>query len=147
VAIPLEDHDRQVVDADAFRFGDPLEVLARRDIDVDRVRGLGADGDLVHVQRRPGEEHRPALRDRDDGDRIRHPERRETRALERIHGDVDLGPRSVPDLLAVEEHRRLVLLPLADDHDTSHGDGVDHQAHRVDRRLVGGDLVAAPDPA
>ena len=57
------------------------------------------------------------------------------------------GPGAVADLLAVEEHRRLVLLALADDDDAAHRDRVEHQPHRVDRGLVGGDLVAAPDPA
>ena len=57
------------------------------------------------------------------------------------------GPLAVADLLAVVEHRRLVLLALADHDDALHRDRVDHQAHQVDGRLVGGDLVAATDPA
>src|SRR3712207_7208665 len=48
--------------------------------------------------------------------------------------------------LAVEEHRRLVLLPLADHDDPVHLDGVEHQSHRVDGRLVGALLLAAADP-
>ena len=71
----------------------------------------------------------------------------EPRALERIDRDVDGRWLAVADLLAVEEHRRLVLLPLADDDDAVHRHGVEHVAHRVDRRLVGRVLVAAPDPA
>ena len=54
---------------------------------------------------------------------------------------------AVADLLAVEEHRRLVLLALADHDDAVHRDGVDQQAHRVDGGAVGRLLVAAPDPA
>ena len=50
-------------------------------------------------------------------------------------------------MLAVVEHRRLVLLALADHDDAVHRDGVEHRAHRVDRGLVGSDLVAAADPA
>ena len=57
------------------------------------------------------------------------------------------GGRAVADLLAVVEHRRLVLLPLADHDGAVHRDRVEDVAHRVDRGLVGGDLVAAPDPA
>ena len=45
-------------------------------------------------------------------------------------------------MLAVVEHRRLVLLALADHDDAVHRDGVEHVAHRVDGGLVGGDLVA-----
>ena len=147
VAVALEDDDGEVVHAAVLGLGDALEVLGRRRVDVDRVGRLGADGDLVHVQRRSGEEHRPALGDGDHRDRVRHAECREPRPLERIDRDVDLGPDAVADLLAVEEHRRLVLLALADDDDTAHGDGVEHEPHRVDRRLVGRDLVTAPDPA
>ena len=55
------------------------------------------------------------------------------------------GGRAVADLLAVVEHRRLVLLALADHDDAVHRDRVEHVAHRVDGGLVGGLLVAAPD--
>ncbi len=147
VAIPLEDDDREVVDRDSLRLGDALEVLGRRRVDVDRVRRVRADGDLVHVQRSAREEHRPALRDGDHGDRVRHAEGGEARPLERVDGDVHLGAGPVADLLAVEEHRRLVLLTLSDDDDAAHRDRIEHEAHRVDRRLVGCDLVPAPDPA
>jgi hypothetical protein len=51
------------------------------------------------------------------------------------------------DRLAVEEHRRLVLLSLADHDDAVHLDGAEHQAHRVDRGLVGQLLLAPADPA
>src|SRR5205823_2411947 len=74
-------------------------------------------------------------------------ERRQPRALERVDGDVDLGPLAGADLLAVVEHRRLVLLALADHDDTAHLDAVEDGAHRVDRRLVGRLLLAAADPA
>ena len=57
------------------------------------------------------------------------------------------GPVPSPDVLAVEEHRRLVLLALADDDDTAHAHRVEHEPHGVDGGLVGGDLVAASDPA
>ena len=54
---------------------------------------------------------------------------------------------AVADLLAVEEHRRFVLLALADHDDAVHRDRVEDEAHRVDGGAVGGDLVAAADPA
>ena len=147
MAVALEHDDGEVVHVDALRLGDALEVLGRCRVDVDRVRRLGPGGDLVHVQRRAREEHRAALGDGDDGDRVRHPERGQPGPFERVDGDVDLGPGAVADLLAVEEHRRLVLLPLADHDDAAHRNGVEHEAHRVDGGLVGGDLVAAPRPA
>ena len=57
------------------------------------------------------------------------------------------GRAAVADLLAVEEHRRFVLLALADHDDAVHRDRVEHEAHRVDGGAVGGQLVAAADPA
>ena len=57
------------------------------------------------------------------------------------------GGRAVADLLAVGQHRRLVLLALADHDDAVHVDGVEHGVHAVDGGLVGGLLVAAPDVA
>ena len=57
------------------------------------------------------------------------------------------GAGAVADLLAVVEHRRLVLLALADDDDAAHRDGADQRAHGVDGRAVAAVLVAAPDPA
>ena len=58
-------------------------------------------------------------------------------ALERVDRDVHLGRRAVADPLAVVEHRRLVLLALADHHDAVHRDRVEHQPHGVHRRAVG----------
>ncbi len=103
-------------------------------------------GELVHVDRGAGEEHRAPLGDRDDGDRVRLADGGQPRPLQRVDRDVDLGRPSVADLLAVEQHRRLVLLPLADHDDAVHRHGVEHEPHRVDGGLVGGLLVAAADP-
>ena len=75
------------------------------------------------------------------------PARGQRRALERVDGDVDLRRRAVADVLAVVEHRRLVLLALADHDEAVHRDGAEHVAHGVDGGLVGGLLVAAADEA
>src|SRR4029453_6230748 len=56
------------------------------------------------------------------------------------------GPAGA-DLLAVVEHRRLVLLALTDDDDAVHGDVVDDEPHGVDGGLIGGLLIAPPPPA
>ena len=53
--------------------------------------------------------------------------------------------RAVADHLAVGEHRRLVLLALADHDDAVHVDRVQHGVHAVDRGLVGRLLVAHAD--
>ena len=75
------------------------------------------------------------------------PRAQRRRALERVDGDVDLRRAAVADLLAVEEHRGFVLLALADHDDAVHRDRVEDEAHRVDGGAVGGELVAAADPA
>ena len=147
MAVSLQHDDPDVGDAAALRLRDRLHVLGRRRVDVDHVDRVRAGRDLLHVDRGAREEHRAALGDGDHGDRVRLPERRQARPLERVDGDVDLGAFALPHLLAVVEHRRLVLLPLADHDDAVHDDGVEHRAHRVDRGLVGGQLVAAADPA
>ena len=68
-------------------------------------------------------------------------------AVDRVDGDVDEGRRAVADALAVEEHRRVVLLALADHDDAVHRHRRQHGAHRRDRGAVGAVLVAPPDPA
>ena len=65
-------------------------------------------------------------------------ERAQPRPLERVDRDVDLRPLAVPDLLAVGEHRRLVLLALADDDHAVHRHRVEDGVHAVDGGLVGG---------
>ena len=75
------------------------------------------------------------------------PKRRQPRALERIDGDVHERRGAVADVLAVVEHRGLVLLALADHDDAVHRHGVEHVPHRVHGGLVGRLLVTAPDQA
>ena len=132
---------------DALGLGERMDVAppARRRDRPRRLRIAGADRDLVHVD--VGRiEQRAAFRHRHGGDRARHVLGAQRRALERIDGDVDLRAVAAADLLADEQHRRLVALALAD-----HDRAVDRQPvqlapHGVDRRLVGGLLVAAPAP-
>ena len=147
VAVALEHDDGHLGDVEPLRLRDRADVLGRARVDVDRVRRLRPDRDLVHVERRAGVEHRAALGDGDHGDRVRLAERGQPRALERVDGDVDRRAAAVADLLAVVEHRRLVLLPLADHDDAVHAHGVEHEAHRVDRGAVGLLLLAPADPA
>ena len=96
----------------------------------------------MHVDVGRGEQ-RAGLRHRHHGDRAGHVLGAEGGAFERIDRDIDLGAVLVADLLADEEHGRLVALALAD-----HDGAVDRQlvelaAHGVDGGLVGGLLVAA----
>ena len=71
----------------------------------------------------------------------------ERRAVDGVDRDVHLGRAAVADPLAVEEHRGVVLLALADDDDAVHRDRAEHEAHRVHRGAIRGVLVAASGPA
>jgi hypothetical protein len=68
-------------------------------------------------------------------------------AFQRIERDVDLGAGALgrADLLADEQHRRLVALALTDDDGPVHVELVERGAHRLDGGGVGRLLVAAAD--
>ena len=101
-----------------------LEAPAEHNIQaVAKAKGCSAEDVTVVVLDRP--RHDGLVREiRDAGARIRFID----------DGDVDLRWRAVPDALAVVEHRRFVLLALADDDDPVDGDRLEDKAHRVDRR-------------
>ena len=146
MAGPVE-HDHTVTSPTLpLALGDQLQGLGQRPVEVEQVGDLLAAGHLFHVDAGAGVEHRAALGKGDHGQGAGHAERAEAGSLERVDGDVDDRRAAVADLLAVEEHRRLVLLALADHDDAVHRDRVEDEAHRVDGRLIGGDLVAAADP-
>ena len=122
-----------------FALATAFDVLGRRRVDVD------------HVDRPPGRRRSsPCRRPRRGRTSCRARRRAITAiafgwpsAVSRVPSSGSTatstsGPGAVADLLAVVEHRRLVLLALADHDDAVHRDGVEHRAHRVDRRLVGG---------
>ena len=104
----------------------------------------GPDGDLLHVD--VGRvQHRAARPHGDHRQRVRHVLGGQRGAFQRVEGDVDRRAVAGADLLADEEHRRLVALALADDDHALDVEQVELGAHGVDRRLVGGLLVAGPD--
>ena len=111
-------------------------------VEIDHPVGqAGADRDLVHVGVGRIEEA-AGLRHGDDGERVRAALGGDRRALQRIERDVD-GRAAGADLLADEEHGRLVALALADHDGAVDGEAVERPAHGVDGGLVGGLLVAA----
>ena len=133
---PVEHDDGHVADAHALALGDQPERLRQRAVEREQVGDLLAAGDLLHVDAWARVEHRAALGERDHGERARHPERGQARALERVDGDVDARRRAVADLLAVVEHRRLVLLALAD-HDERRPSGPTRARSASRRRRPG----------
>ncbi len=143
----VQDADRHVAHRQALDLGDRPDVLGDRRGDVQHVRGVGSDGDLVHVEDRRRVEHRPAFGHRQHRDRVGHALAHQRGAVDRVDGEVALRAVAVADLFAVVEHRRVVLLALADDDDAAHRHRVDQLAHRVDRGAVAALLVAASHPA
>ena len=143
VARAVEDERGDLGGLDALRLGERADILLRRRVEIDHARRVaGSDRDLLHVD--VGRvEQRAAFRHRHGGDRAGHVLGAQRGAFERIDGDVDLGTAAAAaDLLADEEHRRLVALALPDHHGAEDRQIVHLAPHRIDRRLVRRLLVA-----
>jgi hypothetical protein len=145
MAVAVEDHRGDVLDPLALGLRDRVQVGLHRGVEVDDVTGLRTHRDLVHVDAGARVEHGAALGERDHRDGVVAPERGERRAVDRVDRDV-AGRAAGADLLAVEQHGRLVLLALTDHHHALHRHGVEHEAHGVDRGAVGAVLVAPTQP-
>src|SRR6478752_3863121 len=143
---PVEHAHPHVVGLDALGGRDPADVLGHGDRDVDGVGRLRPHGQLLHVEHRRRVEHGAPLGHREHRDRAGHALGHERGAVDGVDGDVAPRALTVADLLAVEQHGRLVLLALADHDDAPHGDAADELAHRVDRGPVAAVLVAAAHP-
>ena len=148
MARPVEHAGDDLVRLDALGGGDRPDILAGRFAQVDRAFGIaGADRQLFHI--RIGRvQQAAAVGNRQHRERVGAGIGGQRRALERIERDVDLGAvfLAAADLLADVEHRRFVALALADHHRAGQRQLVERRAHRLDRRSVGGIIVAAPDP-
>ncbi len=127
----------------ALGLGKIADVVLGRRIEIDdALRIAGADRDLLHID--VGRmQQRAAIGHGDGGDRARHVLGAERGAFERIDRDIDLRAALVADLLADEQHGRLVELALADHHGAVDRQLVELAAHGVDRGLVGGLLGTA----
>ena len=82
-------------------------------------------------------QQRAAIGHRHRRDRAGHVLGAQRGAFERIDRDIDLRPGVEPDLLADEQHRRLVALALADHDGAFDRQLVEFAAHRIDGGLVG----------
>ena len=142
VAQPVEHQHGDRRRLDALGFGETADVVGRRCVEFDDALGIArTDRDLLHVD--VGRmQQRAAIGHRHGRDRARHVLGAQRGAFERVDGDVDLGAGVQADLLADEEHRRLVALALADHDGALDRQPVELAAHRIDRGLVGALLVA-----
>ncbi|CEG08157.1 hypothetical protein BN961_01571 [Afipia felis] len=122
--------------------GETADVLGRRRVEVDHVLGVtGPHSDLLHIN--VGRiEKRAAFGHRHGGDRTRHALGAQRRTFQRIDRDVDFRPELGADLLTDEQHRGFVALALADHDRALDWNLVQLAAHRIDRCLIGGLLVA-----
>ena len=92
-------------------------------------------------------QHRPARPHRDHGQSVRHVLGGQRRAFQRIKRDVDFGAGAGAHFFADIQHRGFVAFAFADDDNAVDVELVELGPHGVDRSLVGGLLVAAPDQA
>ena len=128
----------------ALGLGEPADVLLGRRVEIDdALRDSPDRWRSCPCRRRARCSSVPPSAMAMRRDRARHVLGAERRAFERIDRDVDLGAVLVADLLADEQHRRLVALALADHHRAVDRQLVELAPHGVDRGLVGGLLVAA----
>ena len=97
------------------------DIVAGIAVEIDRAFRISrTDGDLVHVnvgrmQERTGRRHG------DDGDRARHVLGAKRRAFERRDAEIDAGTDARADFFADIEHRRGVVVALADHDAAAHG--------------------------
>src|SRR5918999_690768 len=147
VARTIKHHDRDIFRVDVLGPRHLPDVLLGPGVKLDGVGGLRAHGQLVHVHRGPRIEHRASLGNGDNRKGVPHSFGKEAGPVDGVDRHVHGGTLTVPDLLAVVEHRGLVLLPLADDHDAVHRYGVEHQPHGVHGRLIGALFLPSPHPS
>ena len=109
----------------------------------DRLEGMGCDYLQGYHLSRPV----PAdACERDRRERTGLTRGAEIGALDGVDGDVEAHLVALADLLAVVEHRGVVLLALADDDLAQHVRLAEGEAHRLGGGAVGGLAVAAPGP-
>ena len=146
MARAIEDHNTQLL----YRLLETLrefdEVVGGRSVDVDGSSTTRADRNLVHIKAGPGIEHCATLGKCDDGNCAVSSHGGRRRAVDWVDGNIDERRATITDLLAVIEHRCLVLLALANDHDAVHGNTAEHETHRVDGGSVGTEFVAPTGP-
>ncbi len=130
---------------DAERRRDRGQVFLDGCLDVDRTAGARTDHQLVHVETHNRSEGM-ARRRGQDGDRARPSPSAQVGSLQRVHGQIEVGAEAAADLLAREEHWRVVLLALADHDHPVAGNGRQVGSHGLDRGMVRGMLVTPADP-
>jgi hypothetical protein len=143
VALAVENDDGEVVDVATLGAGDAAQVVGHGIGDVDDFLRPRPDNELLHVVA-VGVEERTALCESHGGDAVGKPPGHQPGAVNGVDGNIDLGRAAVADALADVEHRRLILLPLADDDHPVHVDEAETAPHRVHRRLVRLLLLIAP---
>jgi hypothetical protein len=137
VARPIEDHGGDRLGFDAFGFGQIDDVFVSRCIEIDNVfRVTRPHRDLVHIDVGCMQK-RAVLRQSERGDGARHILGAKRRALQWIDRNIDFRSGSGADLLADEQHRRLIHLALADHNRAIDRKAAEFAAHGIDGGLVG----------
>src|SRR5690625_3467947 len=137
VAFPVEDDDRQVFEGTVEAEGDRVQVRGDGPAEVHLPGGGRPDDDLFHVNV-GGLQQAALLGHGDYGHGVVYEARRDARALDRVHRYVHfpgVGPGPA-DLLADEQHGRLVAFAFAYDYFTVNVELVQDAPHGVRARLV-----------
>ena len=145
VARAVEYGDSYVGDLHVLRLRERTDVVADRAGDVDDTVALVPRDDLVHVEDGARVVHAAAVRDGDHAESVLAAGGGEGGSIDGVDSDVADRTAAVTDMLAVVEHRGVVLLALTDDHNPLEAHRSEELAHRVDRSAVGGKLVTATD--
>src|SRR5208337_5639635 len=136
----IEDRDPQVLDVDFLGFGQRLEIVGRRPVDVDHAAPRRAARDLVHVGIGAAQ-NSPALGQRDAREGVGAAGRADERTFDRVERDVDFSARAGADYFALVKKLGVALFALADHYFAVHRDRVQRLAHRVARRSIRHPLV------
>ena len=160
VARAVEHHHDHVLDAFVHRARHDRECFSNGCVEVERVAALlsvlnhaRSIGQLRHVERgHIAERDFHAFlrtRGRNATDRVWRAFGNIRRSVDRIDRDIELGCAREPgaELLAFKNSGGVVFDSFADHHFTADVHQIEHAAHGIARRCVGGFLVAAPEPA
>ena len=122
MARPVEHDDTKFLDRLLESLGEFGQVVADRGVNVDRTSTPWANGNLVHVETGAGIKHGSLFRERNHRERAITAHCRQGGAVNGVDGNVYRGGIAIANEFSVIEHRGIIFLALADDHNALHLD-------------------------
>ena len=138
---PVEHDDDQVFDVAVHAFGNVLQIVDHRRVEVHRAFAGRADHDFFHVAVRRIQQS-AAFGSGQHGDGARRARGAQVRAFQGIDGDVHFGNfgsvgKFGADFFADVEHGRFIAFAFANHDGAAHGNRVHGFAHGFGGHLVG----------